>query len=547
MAAKQRTGPGVGGAWRRLRRLTQWISLGVFVLLVLALPSAWPAWLRQLPMQLDPLTSLAQAIASHQVVSGALVGLGVLALGLIFGRGWCGWVCPLGTLLDGLTPRRRPVKRKAPRAHRQAGDDPRWPPDSWRKIKYLLLLAVLAAALVGSTLLLVLDPLTILLRGLGSGLLPLFDALARGLETRLYQVPALRQAVTALDQALRPALLPVDPLAARAPWLMAAVLASVTLLNLVAPRFWCRYLCPLGALLGVLARFALVQRRVNEACKSCGLCARACPTGAIQEQRGYASDPAECTLCLDCQPACPRQAIGFQGYDLRQSLLRQEYDPNRREALLVLGGSLAGAWLVGQPWAAGATSQALQPPGGAQNHLVDKCIRCGACVRACPTGALQPAMLEAGLEGLWSPVLIPRLGYCDYGCNTCGSVCPVEAIPRLELADKRRQVIGVAVIDRQRCLAWSGQSPCIICEEMCPAPTKAISLESTPVKAPGGESVILQTPIVHPRRCIGCGICEYKCPVEGAAAIRVYPAGVTFHGAGAGEGSHGERRRRGQP
>jgi MauM/NapG family ferredoxin protein len=353
--------------------------------------------------------------------------------------------------------------------------------------------------------------------------------------------------VTALDQGLRPALLPVDPLAARAPWLMAGVLVGVLMLNLAAPRFWCRYLCPLGALLGVLARFALVQRRVGEDCKSCGLCARACPTGTIQEQRGYASDAAECTLCMDCQPACPRQAIGFKGNDLRQSLLRREYDPSRREALLALGGSLAGAWLVGQPWAAGSGVQVLQPPGGAQNNLLEKCIRCGACVRACPTGALQPALLEAGLEGVWSPQFIPRLGYCDYACNACGTVCPVEAIPRLSLADKRRQVIGVAEIDRQRCLAWSGQSACIICEEMCPVPDKAISLENTSVTSPGGESIIMQTPAVHPRRCIGCGICEYKCPVEGAAAIRVYPAGEFTRGMGAGEQQHGERRRRGQP
>jgi ferredoxin len=286
---------------------------------------------------------------------------------------------------------------------------------------------------------------------------------------------------------------------------------------------------------------------VSEDCKSCGLCARACPTGTIQEQRGYASDPAECTLCMDCQHACPRQAIGFQGYDLSQSLLSREYDPTRREALLALGGSLAGAWLVGQPWLACAGSLALHPPGGVQNNLLNKCIRCGACVRACPTGALQPALLEAGMEGVWSPVLMPRLGYCDYACNTCGTVCPVEAIPHLNLVEKRRQVIGVAEIDRQRCLAWSGQSACIICEEMCPVPNKSITLENTPVTLLNGETIVMQTPAVHPRRCIGCGICEYKCPVEGDAAIRVYPASDTSDGAGAGEGSHGERRRRNQP
>ena len=115
---------------------------------------------------------------------------------------------------------------------------------------------------------------------------------------------------------------------------------------------------------------------------------------------------------------------------------------------------------------------------------------------------------------------MPRLGHCDYGCNACGQVCPSDAIPPLSLAHKREAVIGVAVIDRNRCLPWADGVPCIVCEEMCPTPEKAIELQSE--GGGGGEHNGVQKPLVIADRCIGCGICECQCPVEGESAIRIY-------------------------
>jgi translation initiation factor RLI1 len=130
---------------------------------------------------------------------------------------------------------------------------------------------------------------------------------------------------------------------------------------------------------------------------------------------------------------------------------------------------------------------------------------------------LQPALLEAGLAGFWTPHLVPRLGYCDFGCNACGQVCPSEAIPYLTLTDKRQAVMGLAAVDRNRCLPWAYNTPCIVCEEMCPVPDKAVKLEREQV----GE-IELQKPYVVAELCIGCGICEQHCPLAGEAAIRVY-------------------------
>jgi ferredoxin len=201
----------------------------------------------------------------------------------------------------------------------------------------------------------------------------------------------------------------------------------------------------------------------------------------------------------------------------------REYDPSRRQALLALGTAIAGISLLRSDLVAKRdASQLVRPPGARENDLLSKCIRCAECSRACPTSAIQPAIAEAGLEGLWTPVLVPRIGYCDYSCNACGQVCPVQAIPPLSLVKKRQQVIGKAYIDRDRCIPWSDEEPCGVCEEMCPVPEKAITLDEVEMQNAEGDSVTLQRPRVVRQQCIGCGICEYQCPLNGQAAIRVF-------------------------
>jgi len=123
---------------------------------------------------------------------------------------------------------------------------------------------------------------------------------------------------------------------------------------------------------------------------------------------------------------------------------------------------------------------------------------------------------------MWTPNLVARLGYCDYGCNACGQVCPSGAIPAMALDEKRQAVLGEAVVDRNRCLPWAQGIPCIVCEEMCPIPEKAIRVENVPITTDTGETITLQRPYVLQDLCIGCGICEYQCPMGGDAAIRVH-------------------------
>jgi ferredoxin len=170
----------------------------------------------------------------------------------------------------------------------------------------------------------------------------------------------------------------------------------------------------------------------------------------------------------------------------------------------------------------------VRPPGAlAENEFLSRCLRCGECMKACPTNAIHPAALEGGLEGLWTPVLRMNPGYCEYECTLCAQACPTEAIQKLELARKQRIHIGLASIDRNRCLPFAYARPCIVCEEHCPTPKKAIWLEDVEVPGPGGARLALKQPHVDPALCIGCGICVAKCVIKGDPAVRITSAGET--------------------
>ena len=502
-----------GGPWVAARKIVQYLALIIFLALFLwSRQDGWAGDVINLPLRLDPLLVLSHLLASRIFLASSALALIIVFLTLLFGRAWCGWLCPLGTTLDLIALHRLHKDHSAP-------------PEGWRAVKYSLLLVLLAAAVFGNLTLLFLDPLTILLRTLTVAVWPALNQILTALETILYPVPALADPISAFDAWLRPAVMPLQPAYYRDAVLFAALFLGLISLDLFASRFWCRYLCPLGGLLGLLSKLSLFQRRLNQECKGCTLCTKLCPTGTINPAKGYASDPGECTMCLECLETCPRGLTTFgpkfspAGWN--------EYDPHRREALLGFGTAIAAVALFRSDLFARRESPFLLRPPGALDVNPDpialtQCTRCSECMRVCPTSGLQPAVLDAGVEGVGTPVLIPRLGYCDYSCNACGQACPVQAIPKLSLDEKRLQVIGKAYIDENRCLAWSDHIPCIVCEEMCPVPKKAVQLEDATVWGPDGTQVQLQLPHVLRDLCIGCGICEYKCPVSAEAAIRIY-------------------------
>jgi ferredoxin len=270
-----------------------------------------------------------------------------------------------------------------------------------------------------------------------------------------------------------------------AAWSIAAVFFAALLLNLWIPRFYCRFICPLGALFGVLAHWTpwRIGKRQGE-CSGCELCENNCegacdPFGKIH--------PHECLLCMNCLRAC-RQAQ--MTYGPNRSAAGEVPSPGltRRGFLTAAVSGLAAVPVVrlagslNQNWNPGV----IRPPGAlAEEDFLSRCIKCGQCMRVCPTNIIQPATLEAGLEGLWTPLLNFRVGTsgCQLNCIACGNVCPTSALRPLSLDEKLGRgkfepsgpvKIGTAFVDHGRCLPWAMDVPCIVCQENCPVSPKAI-------------------------------------------------------------------------
>ena len=513
--------------WSHGRHLRQGVQIFFFVLFVyllfagLQLQEVNP--LANLFFRLNPLSALAAMLASRQWLPDLAWALIIVGLTIIVGRIWCGWVCPTGTLLEWIS-------------FRQARANARKISPRLRLVKYLTLVIILAAALFGNASLLIFEPLALFTRAMTEVVIPGLNYAINASEAALYSFRFLRPLVDGIESVLRGVVLPVKQPAFNSPFPVAVLFVGIIALNLLADRFWCRYLCPLGALLGWLAKISIFRPFIGSVCNGCTRCAIACKPGAIQtvskaDAARSAADitilPSECTVCLDCLASCAHEGMSIQSVirptGAQQSSV-QEFDLSRRQFLLAVAAGAAGVVLLRTDTRL-RTQQAflLRPPGVTdESGFLSKCVRCAECLRVCPTTGLQPGLNEAGLEGLWTPVLTPRVGYCDYGCNACGQVCPSQAIPRLSLDQKRQQIVGRASVNRDRCLPWASNIPCIVCEEMCPTPEKAIRLEKVSVANEAGDPIELQQPYVLREVCIGCGICENRCPLEGEAAIRVY-------------------------
>ncbi|MBN2020194.1 MAG: 4Fe-4S binding protein [Sedimentisphaerales bacterium] len=561
-----------------VRRISQLFFFALFVWFCIVATVGEKFWqIRNWPinwiLQLDPLVALGTILSTGKFYWPLHCALGMVIVTIIFGRFFCGWVCPFGSIhhfVGYLGNRSKKVSDKIQlNKYRKA-----------QSLKYLILVFLLAMAafpsLASSLQTGLLDPIPLVTRSFNLVLLPVLD---RG--TNLTSVAARFYELG---------------------WLTLTVFAAAVLLNLVIPRFYCRFLCPLGAFFGIISRFSIWRiGKTKSECIDCKLCEKSCEGGC--EPSGNIKI-AECVLCFNCRDDCKHNLIAYQTVP---SLAGETpADVSRRGFCLSLAGGVLAvpAVRLSGKLASNWESSLIRPPGALEEReFLKRCIKCGQCMRICPTNVIQPAGIEAGLEGLWTPTLNNRIGSsgCQLNCVACGQVCSTSAIRPITLdekkgegdfADKGPVKLGTAFIDRNRCLPWSLDKPCIVCQENCPVSPKAIytresfstvrdgvalvksitgstilidrriipgkfgtgdyyvlfengarrkiaanaddsiglsvSDEKTPLITGKIEiQVCLQRPYIDIEKCIGCGVCEHECPVSGLRAIRVSAEGET--------------------
>jgi len=325
-------------------------------------------------------------------------------------------------------------------------------------------------------------------------------------------------------------------------WVSIGLFALVVGLGALRPRFWCRYLCPTGAVFSLGSLLRLTGRRVEPECIACGKCDAACSFDAVMSD--FTTHPANCAFCQVCAGVCPTQAVSFRLRWTRQELSASE-EPTGPKApastspvpqaasvgrrgflaagLGVLAGCAGGSTTAaairatGAQTGAGATFLPVRPPGSLPEDLFLKmCVRCGECLQACPNDVLQPLQFEQGLEGLWTPHVVADWSGCEASCNNCGKVCPTGAIRDLPLDEKKVARMGLAVIDQKTCLPLAGREECRLCADECTrAGYNAIHFErvGTEVDEFGNpvEGSGFTAPVIQPEACVGCGLCQTRC------------------------------------
>jgi len=187
-----------------------------------------------------------------------------------------------------------------------------------------------------------------------------------------------------------------------------------------------------------------------------------------------------------------------------------------RRGFLSAGLAVTGCFLLAPQKAIAASlfrspvaTNMLRPPGAVKEDIfVGKCIRCGRCVEVCPYRSIQPLSLKYGVYA-GTPMVFPAEIPC-YLCMKCVEVCPTGTL--LPIA-KEATRMGLAVIDRMRCVTWKGESLCHTCYNVCPYKEQAIRLDEF-------------RPVIDEKACTGCGICVHGCPVsteEGKKAVNIEP------------------------
>jgi polyferredoxin len=478
----------------------------------------WPVnWM----IELDPLAGLGILLATHSIYSGLIWCIVTIVLTILVGRFFCGWVCPFGTIhqLTGYVANRgkSPARRAEKNGYKNA-----------QNIKYMFLIFLLAVALpdlltfisglseikpltfwgfVAIIIILIIllslfeiftKPKTIIVSFLSvslfTALLSMLPETSRILSSSLQTglldpIPLFYRSINLIFIPLLDGTffsLSPAPRFYTGTFLIGAVFLSALSLNLYIPRFYCRFICPLGALFGLLGRFAIWRvGKSEDKCPNCLMCEKDCE-GACTPSAKIRTN--ECILCMNCLHTCPHDLIEYRT-KISESGEQASPDLSKRKLVASFLSGIIAVPMIRLSGSAVKTQnpRLIRPPGALDEpEFLTRCIKCGQCMKICPTNVIQPALSEAGIEGIWSPVLDFTIGTsgCQLNCIVCGHICPTSAIRPLSLDEKTGKKefaskgpvrIGTAFVDHGRCLPWAMDKPCIVCQENCPVSPKAIS------------------------------------------------------------------------
>lgn len=470
-------------------------------------PDAWPTHYAddleskefvpsELYLAIDPLVSLSTAIASRKWVWSLACAAIILIVCIAVPRGFCGYICPLGTVIDLFDwTIGRHIKRFRVRGSQQ------W----WVNTRYYLLLATLISSMCG-----------LLISGFFSA------------------IPVVTRGLLFLGEPIQSGLWRGWHLVAPLHWghiFSICLFLTVLSLGFLSPRFWCKYVCPTGAIFSLGNLFRVTERKVESTCVGCDKCVQICPFDAIEPD--FTTKTLNCTLCQTCAGVCPTQAIKFVDRWAIESIDKPhehpEVGPDKKRRRF-LGWSVGTAAAIGVGATVAIAEKSLgkslvdkeknvpvRPPGSVpENLFVDLCIRCGQCYKACPNGVLQPMGFQRGLEGLWTPEVDANWAGCESSCNACGQVCPTGAIRAIPMEEKRVARMGLAIVNEKTCLPWADTGDCQLCVDECHAAgyhAIEFTYVHTQVDAQGLplEDSGRLAPVVLQDKCVGCGLCQTRC------------------------------------